>query len=371
MRHRPRVIVLGSNAALRIRNGALDLEHGPAAERIKLKIDIDDPKPCAILFDGRGEFITGEAIRFCARYAIDIILPNGPGRAILFAESALEASDGAMLRDIGPAIIRAQCAANPVQVAREIVRAKIAADVEGFGPRLTERDFSTIARCEAKLASARSVAEMIVIEAKAASVYWRSHRDLGLIERSGGNLPRSWLRFANRGRGAEFLGNKHASHPISAMINYCIVVEAGRLARALSGFGLALQIGFLHADKHGRNSLVWDAIEPMRARINARVFAFIASHKFARSDFPAGGINTHRIAQRIVADLLARCLSPDQDILDCAAWMQDLVMRYGASRRATGQPLALARGNEPSAAIRSPTALLCDPESHRIASATR
>jgi CRISPR/Cas system-associated endonuclease Cas1 len=229
-------------------------------------------------------------VRFCARYAIDIILPNGPGRAILFM-------DGETLRDIGPAVIRAQCAADPVQVAREIVRAKIAADAKGFGPRLTERDFSTLARCEAKLAGARSVAEIIVIEAKAASVYWRSHRDLGLIERKGGNLPRSWLRFANRGRGAEFLGNKPASHPISAMINYCIVVEAGRLARALSGHCLALQIGFLHVDKHGRNSLVWDAIEPLRARIHERVFAFIASHEFARRDFPTRLVSTHRIAQ--------------------------------------------------------------------------
>jgi CRISP-associated protein Cas1 len=351
MRHSTKVIVLGSNAALRIRNGALDLEHGPAAHRVKLKIDIDEPKPCAILFDGRGELITGEALRFCARYAIDIILPNGPGRAILFTESALEATDGETLRDVGPAIIRAQCAADPVQVAREIVRAKIAADAKGFGLRLTERDFSTIARCDAKLASARSVAEIIVIEAKAASVYWRSHRDLGLIERKGGNLPRSWLRFANRGRGAEFLGNKHASHPISAMINYCIVVEAGRLARALAGFGLALQIGFLHGDKHGRNSLVWDAIEPLRARINARVFAFIASYEFARSDFPASGVSTHRIAQPIIAELLVRCLSPDPDILDCAAWVRDLVMQYKAPLR-RGQrdgrvawpPVAIPRG---------------------------
>jgi hypothetical protein len=131
MRHNPRVIVLGSNAALPIRNGALDLEQGPSAERINFKIDIDEPKPCAILFDGRGEFITGEAIRFCAPYAIDLILPNGPGRAILFTESALEATDGETLRDVGPAIIRAQCAADPVQAAREIVRAKIAADATG------------------------------------------------------------------------------------------------------------------------------------------------------------------------------------------------------------------------------------------------
>jgi hypothetical protein len=206
--------------------------------------------------------------------------------------------------------------------------------VKGFGPRLTEGDFSTIIRCEAKLASARSVAEIIVIEAKAASIYWRSHRDLGLIERKGGNLPRSWLRFSNRGRGAEFLGNKHASHPISAMINYCIVVEAGRLARALSGFGLALQIGFLHADKHGRNSLVWDAIEPLRASINARVLAFIASHEFARNDFPASGVSTHRITQPIIAQLLARCLCSDREITEAAAWLRDLILFCGARHAA-------------------------------------
>jgi hypothetical protein len=90
---RSRVVVLGSNAALRVRGGALEIEHGPARERIKVKIDIDDRPPCAVLFDGRGEFITGETIRFCARHAINIVLPNGPGRAILFTESALEAAD--------------------------------------------------------------------------------------------------------------------------------------------------------------------------------------------------------------------------------------------------------------------------------------
>ena len=107
------------------------------------------------------------------------------------------------------------------------------------------------------------------------------------------------------------------------MINYCVVVEAGRLARALSGLGMALQIGFLHGDKHGRNSLVWDCIEPLRANINANVFKFIASREFARADFPASSVTTHRIARPIIAELLKRCLLPDRDILDAAAWMQE------------------------------------------------
>ncbi len=36
----------------------------------------------------------------------------------------------ALMRDFDPAIIRAQCAADPVKIAREIVRAKIAAELK-------------------------------------------------------------------------------------------------------------------------------------------------------------------------------------------------------------------------------------------------
>ena len=70
------------------------------------------------------------------------------------------------------------------------------------------------------------------------------------------------------------------------MLNYCYVVEAGRLAKVLAAQGLALPIGYLHSDKKGRNSLVWDAVEPLRPAIDANVFAFVAAHEFARRDFP-------------------------------------------------------------------------------------
>jgi CRISPR/Cas system-associated endonuclease Cas1 len=328
---------------MRVRRGALEIDHGPVAERASQRIDIDDPHPCAILFDGLGGLLTNDAIRFCARRGIALIMPDGPGRMITIAHSALEAKDGETLRDIGPAIIRAQCAADPVRIARAIVQAKIQADKASLGPRVTPVMPRTIARCEAALLTARTLSEIVMIEAKAASVYWRTWRDLGLIERKGGNLPRSWLRFAQRNKGAEFLGNKHAAHPISAMINYCIVVEAGRLARALAGEGMALQIGFLHSDKHGRNSLVWDCIEPLRAKINANVFKFIASHEFARADFPASGIKMHRIARPLIVELLKRCVLSDRDIIDTAAWLRDLVMAHGNAAcprgTRTGRPI--------------------------------
>jgi hypothetical protein len=128
------VLVIGP--ALRVRGGALGVEHGLKPDRVRVRIDVDQPKPAAILFDAHGEFLTGEAIRWCARYAIPLILPDGAGRAILFQESALETADAGRgvdgrhagrIRDIAPSLIRAQVLADPVHVARAIVRAKLAA----------------------------------------------------------------------------------------------------------------------------------------------------------------------------------------------------------------------------------------------------
>src|SRR6516165_6806341 len=129
----PCVLVLGPYASLRVRGGALEIEHGPHDDRTTIRIDIDaEPKPHTILFDSHGEFMTGEAIRWCARYFINLLLPGGPGRIITMVESALETKTNTMrrMRDIDPAIIRAQCAAHPVKMAREIVGQKIEAGLE-------------------------------------------------------------------------------------------------------------------------------------------------------------------------------------------------------------------------------------------------
>ena len=39
------VLVIGPNAALRVRGGALDVEHGAGKDRVHVRIDVDEPKP--------------------------------------------------------------------------------------------------------------------------------------------------------------------------------------------------------------------------------------------------------------------------------------------------------------------------------------
>jgi CRISPR/Cas system-associated endonuclease Cas1 len=129
------------------------------------------------------------------------------------------------------------------------------------------------------------------------------------------------------------------------MLNYCYVVEAGRLAKALTARGLVLPIGYLHSDKKGRNSLVWDAIEPLRPSIDAKVFAFIEAHEFARSDFPQSGYNVHRLSRDVTQLLLHKASLSSREIEEAAEWMVGTIMRCGGAPKAKVKRVGRKRGS--------------------------
>jgi hypothetical protein len=58
-------IVLHDYASLRVRQGALIVEHGARDAAAAIRIDVDEPKPQAILFETFSERLTGEALRWC------------------------------------------------------------------------------------------------------------------------------------------------------------------------------------------------------------------------------------------------------------------------------------------------------------------
>jgi CRISPR/Cas system-associated endonuclease Cas1 len=130
------------------------------------------------------------------------------------------------------------------------------------------------------------------------------------------------------------------------MLNYAYIVEAGRLAKALAAQGLCLSIGFLHSDKKGRNSLVWDAIEPLRPSIDAKVFAFVKSHEFARSDFPQSGYNVHRLSRDVTQLLLHQASLPSREIGEAAEWMAKTILQCVGGSQAKVD--AIGRGGEPA-----------------------
>jgi CRISP-associated protein Cas1 len=105
-------------------------------------------------------------------------------------------------------------------------------------------------------------------------------------------------------------GKRGARHPVNAMLNAAFSVTAGRLAAYLAGAGLSPAIGFLHADKIGRWSLAYDAIEPLRPWIEARLFRFAARERFAADDFVRASDGSLRLSTGLLRAVLNEAAPP-------------------------------------------------------------
>jgi CRISPR-associated protein Cas1 len=121
-------------------------------------------------------------------------------------------------------------------------------------------------------------------------------------------------------------GKRGARHPVNAMLNAAFAVTAGRLAAYLSATGFAPVIGFLHADKRGRWSLAWDAIEVLRPAIEARVFALIERERFALDDFVRAPDGSVRLAPAVLSLVLNECAPSTQTLARCVRWITRLVL---------------------------------------------
>jgi hypothetical protein len=93
-------------------------------------------------------------------------------------------------------------------------------------------------------------------------------------------------------------------HPVNAMLNYGYAVLESEVRIAILQAGLDPEIGYLHANRKGRLSLVYDLMEPMRPVVDRAVLGFVNDHAFAPTDFTLserGNCRLHpQLARRIV-----------------------------------------------------------------------
>lgn len=79
--------------------------------------------------------------------------------------------------------------------------------------------------------------------------------------------------------------NRHATHPVNAMLNYAYAVLESQVRIATVSGGLDPTIGYLHTCRPGRAALVYDLMEPLRSQVDRLVLDFLRSHTFSPSDF--------------------------------------------------------------------------------------
>ena len=312
---KPSVITTeADNASLTVKGGSLFVHDG---ER-RLRYDAGARMPAAIVMAGWNGLVSIEALRFCASHRIAIVVLDWMRDLLTVMPSAPRAA---------AAMLRAQALADPAWIASRIVVAKVESAVRA----------GALARNEAMrfidaAARAATVQEAMIAEAQAARVSWGDAAPELRWRAGSPRIPPAWKKPVLARQRADLRVKHHATHPVNAMLNAVFSVTAGRLAATLVAAGANPAIGFLHADKPGRWSLAWDAIEPLRPSIEAEVFAFIRRHQFSGGDF----IRAHdargsiRLGSNLLRVVIAEC-APSRTLLnDVAQWIIDLGLTRSA-----------------------------------------
>jgi CRISP-associated protein Cas1 len=304
---KPRVLTtMSDNASLRVKSGALIVHDG---ER-RLVFEASAPKPRAIVMTGWSGMITIEAMRFACDHKMALILLDW-SREFLNIVSAPGKTSAEL--------VRCQVRADPVAVARAIIAHKIDAYIRaGAMAKEQATDFAEALAC------ARSVRDVMIVEAQAARVVWPNVPVLNWRVGSP-RVVASWkLPYSTRRRMAG-PSARRASHPINALLNAAFSITAGRLAAQLVAQGAHPALGFLHADKPGRWSLAYDAIEPLRPTIERSVFDFVRKHQFGANDFILVKDGSIRLMDNLFRSVVAETAVSSCTLDGVVSWLIALI----------------------------------------------
>jgi CRISPR-associated protein Cas1 len=320
----------GYNCSLKVRNDEL-VSFDTGEERSFRKVTHGLQ---AIIFLGEGGFITIDAIKWCEAQGIAICVLDWHGELVSVTQPTPP-------NDVS--VRRAQFLADKVAMARAVLHQKLASQ-RRIG-KLSSRTFQS-ALAEAKLA--RTVDEVVRIEGRAALEYWSNWR-FELKHKKRG-WPSQWTRFEYR---ASLIsgGPRHATHPVNAILNYAYTVAAAQLTRSLIAFGFDSTAGFLHADAQGRHSLTYDALELVRADIDARILPWVASHTWKRADFPVTPEGVVRLQPTLAAYVAQRALLEQPEIDHVMEWLKETLLPFPlVTSKGGGQHVAALAALHPAAA---------------------
>jgi len=239
------LIVMGHGVRLRVKRRSLVVEEpGRPREAIPLA-EID-----RVVVGTSGVSISSSAVRVLASYGVSIVFLDARGQPMVsleppFITATSETRLAQYAARLDPTL--------RLQYAAAFVRAKMlnqANMLQELAIRLGERwlleEAARVQEQAARAGSAQSIEQLRSLEAHAARRYWGSYAAL---------LPAS-LGFEGR--------DQDAGDPVNKALNYMYGILYAEAFRHLVIHGLDPYVGFMHADRSGKPTLVFDYVEMFR-----------------------------------------------------------------------------------------------------------
>ena len=152
---------------------------------------------------------------------------------------------------------------------------------------------SAILKAEASISlletgSFRSVEEIRLEEARAASSYFTAWRGSPINWRSKTRhpIPEAWLSIGSRRTIKEGTAtNRHARHPVNAMLNYAYGLLYAQTQADLISAGYDPRLGVMHETRADALAFVLDEMERRRPVVDQQVLRFVFANRFSGADF--------------------------------------------------------------------------------------
>jgi CRISPR associated protein, Cas1 family len=118
---------------------------------------------------------------------------------------------------------------------------------------------------------------------------------------------------------------RHAVDSANVILNYAYAVLEGQTRQALSAAGFDLACGFLHADRRGRDALVYDLMEVARPVVDDRVLTFLQATAFHAGDFTRVSDGSCRLHPQLARAVVAACGVPQRRLDEFGTWLASLL----------------------------------------------
>ncbi len=306
------LILSGHGVRLQVEHGTLVVQNGfthypQKRENWRLFPGQRNQPGRIVMLDGDGS-LSFDVLAWLSEHDIPLVQLNWQGEVVTVLGNTPHAANGQLVAAQRAAVQGLQ----GMELAVDLVKQKV------LGSQDTLRDLpESLARERALSKLDRSLEELgfpvpsieglRLIEGRAALAYFTYWQTLPLRWKGTGRkpIPEEWQRIGLRQSFASGT-NRHATHPVNAMLNYVYGMLESQVRIAIVAAGLDPTIGFLHANRPGRVALVYDLMEPLRPQADRLLLQFLMSRKFSPGDFvvnEAGVCRLHPQLARAVAGL--------------------------------------------------------------------
>ncbi len=293
------LVLTGNGLSINVDKGRLIIKDGfthypQKAARFEFFKGALDIPPRIVIVDGNGS-ISIDAISWLSEQRVDLIRLAYDGHIQTIMSANGYAAD--------PKLVAWQQETQNNEKARlkfaiPLIRSKIEETIKTLTENLPESASreKAIARAEKALTELKpkppaSVGELLAIEGNVAQGYFYAWRALALKWKATTTypVPDEWRAFFSRSslfKERQRIGNRNATHPINAMLNYVYGMLESRMRIEAIAEGYDPNIGIMHNTvKEGRHSFVYDRMEPLRPVVDRTILKLVSEKTFSGADF--------------------------------------------------------------------------------------